>query len=129
MRAEDAVLPLPAELYAAIISTFRSEQDLVFLWTVLRNVSHLFRDLVDEFVRRRHLPETHLIPNISMLMTKRPVLRAPSLQTLRELGKSLSLLDSPVRNNLSRSQLLTVTSRCSFNTYRSNQPLSPHLAR
>lgn len=54
----DSFPHLPVEILASIVSIFETEQDLIFLWTVLRNVSTLMRDLVDDLVRTRHLPHT-----------------------------------------------------------------------
>jgi hypothetical protein len=59
-------LYIPTEIYANIISQFKTEAELVFLWTVLRNVSRMMQDLVDAFVRHRHLPKTHIIPDLCM---------------------------------------------------------------
>ena len=48
---------LPPELAALVIAqNFPSDADLLFLWSSLRHVSHFWRRLVHEFVRKRHLP-------------------------------------------------------------------------
>lgn len=62
-----SLAPLPTEILQAVVRTFRSDRDLVFLWTVLRDVNHLFRALVDNWVRRRHLRTMSIIPT-SVLM-------------------------------------------------------------
>ena len=52
---------LPTEILASVISQgFAEEADLVFLWTVLRNVDRRFRALVDSYVRKNHLKRTYI---------------------------------------------------------------------
>jgi hypothetical protein len=63
----ESVQHLPPEILLAIVQTYRSDQDLVFLWTVLRNANHTFRDLVDEWVRRRHLHTMMIVPTSIIL--------------------------------------------------------------
>ena len=52
---------LPVELWRKVISNLKSEADLVFLWTSARNVSHGWREIVDEWVLKRHLRRTYIV--------------------------------------------------------------------
>ena len=53
---------LPSELCASIISdNFISDHDLIPAWINLRNVSKFWRGLVEDFVRKRHLPHSYIM--------------------------------------------------------------------
>ena len=59
MTAIDPFSVLPLEICLKILSqNFSSDQDLVLLWTEVRNVSKTWRAVIDDFVRQKHLPTT-----------------------------------------------------------------------
>ena len=50
---------LPPEIFCRMLYLgFREEMDLEFLWNECRNVSKFWRLMVEDFVRKRHLPKT-----------------------------------------------------------------------
>lgn len=61
MTALDPFAVLPVELSLKMLSqSFSSDQDLVLLWTQVRNVSRRWRTIVDDFVWVKHLPTTSI---------------------------------------------------------------------
>lgn len=61
MVAIDPFSVFPVEICIKILTeSFPSDQDLVYLWTEVRNVSLAWRNIVDESVRQKHLPTTSI---------------------------------------------------------------------
>ena len=61
MGALDPFAVLPVESSLKILAqNFRSDQELVLLWTQVRNVSKTWRAIVDDYVWLKHLPATSI---------------------------------------------------------------------
>ncbi|MCJ1248454.1 hypothetical protein MMC30_005672 [Trapelia coarctata] len=90
MAALDPFAVLPIELSLKILSqNFSTDQDLVVLWTDVRNVSRRWRMIIDDYVRVKHLPTT----NISFSLQALPVLDGQPLGSVpRTLGLEMGHL-------------------------------------
>ncbi|MCJ1394305.1 hypothetical protein MMC18_007183 [Xylographa bjoerkii] len=73
MAAIDPFSIFPVEICLSLLSqNFSGDHDLVLLWTEVRHVSRTWRNVVDEFVRQKHLPYTFIDYRIDPLIPSIP---------------------------------------------------------
>lgn len=72
--AKQSLSTLPTELHLSLLSqNFSTDTDLLFLWSILRNVSKYWRSLTEEFVGRRWLPEVFIVFVFGKLLLLRSI--------------------------------------------------------